>query len=69
MFLKIAFPGQRKRKFTGNRFVEAHIHGNAEVKVTTCGNVYSLGGPSVTIWVPDIGRATVLTGESSSHDE
>jgi hypothetical protein len=32
MLLKIEFPGRTMWKFLGNRFVEAHIHGNAQVK-------------------------------------
>jgi hypothetical protein len=32
MFLKIAFSGQPVRKFLGNQFVEAYIHGNTQVE-------------------------------------
>jgi hypothetical protein len=31
---EVAFPEQPTWKFLGNRFVEAHIHGNAEAKET-----------------------------------
>jgi hypothetical protein len=31
---EVAFPGQLIWKFLGNRFVEAHIHGNTQAKET-----------------------------------
>jgi hypothetical protein len=49
--------------FFGNRFVEAHIHGNAQVKRKNLWKCVLLCDPSVTTWAPELKRVAVLDTE------